>query len=767
MKRKNRRALLCLLLVPLLLSPLLILTGCGKKTAGTGKPAGKTTAAAENESEDLLFRGTPINPEGPIVDPYIRPYIDPDGAFIIAALEGEQEDGTRGTVRLERNGDGAWELLPDSYRPYRLPEGTGPERGMLKEDGAVFLMWEAGVNAVALMDADYACTASVPVSRILPDVSYPCKISVGGDGTIWITSQGAYAALEPDLTVRFADRSDMPLEAVAADDEGGAWLLSGSQVLCMNRNGQHVSTVRIDEPIDTSMGALYCFDGVLYASVSRGLIAYRDGDWSLAVDYAAADITRTFTFPYAFLEDGEKILSLFNGKDRQILWDYRYMPKPEEEELIRLEIVTDGGLNGTEFSTIVADFNRSQDRIRVTVTKISDLYGDDRDHAAEAFGRDLVTGVRRPDMVYYVSARIMNAIAQHQLYIDLSQYLSTDEDINFDNLFGAARKTVTYKDTVWGMPMELYIHTLVGRNGVLGEYAGRSGWTVGEELSFIRSLPDDIDPKSGLRQDLVIKMLTYYRDLRCFIDTETMTCSFTSPEAIALLEYMAGRPATNEELERVSRIDEAEYHNNKESLRLRGEGKVALEDYCFFSLDGCFAVYSCFFTEDVTMIGYPTDHPEDKYSGFVPDTIMWGSGVYEKVLTIVRDSVHPDACWEFIKYALRHYRPIFVLKDEFEKRVEEYEGCEFAYYDDGTQNDGITDRRKAAPGFHMTFHKEDAEELWNILEYAGRPWLVGFDDSLTEIVTEELSALTAKHVTPEDCAGKIQSRVSLWLAERQ
>ena len=31
MKRKNRRALLCLLLVPLLLSPLLILTGCGKK----------------------------------------------------------------------------------------------------------------------------------------------------------------------------------------------------------------------------------------------------------------------------------------------------------------------------------------------------------------------------------------------------------------------------------------------------------------------------------------------------------------------------------------------------------------------------------------------------------------------------------------------------------------------------------------------------------------------------------------------------------------
>ena len=66
----------------------------------------------------------------------------------------------------------------------------------------------------------------------------------------------------------------------------------------------------------------------------------------------------------------------------------------------------------------------------------------------------------------------------------------------------------------------------------------------------------------------------------------------------------------------------------------------------------------------------------------------------------------------------------------------------------------------------MMFHKEDAAELWNILEYGGRPWLVGLDDSFTEIVEEELSALTAKHTTPEECAERLQSRVSLWLAER-
>ncbi len=768
MKRKNRRALLCLLLVPLLLSPLLILTGCGKKTAGTGKPAGKTTAAAENESEDLLFRGTPINPEGPIVDPYIRPYIDPNGAFIIAALEGEQEDGTRGTVRLERNGDGAWELLPDSYRPYLLSEGTGPERGMLKEDGAVFLTWEAGVNAVALMDADYACTASVPLSRILPDASFPCKISVGGDGTIWITSQGAYAALEPDLTVRFADRSDMPLEAVAADDEGGAWLLSGSQVLCMNRNGQHVSTLRIDEEIDTSMGAIYCFDSVLYASVSRGLIACRDGAWSLAVDYAAADITRTFTFPYAFLEDGEMILSLYNGKDRQILWDYRYVPKPDDSEgPILLEIVTEYGLGPTAFSTLVANFNRSQDRIRVTVTKMSDLYGDDRDHADEAFGRDLVTGVRRPDMVYDVSDRILNAIAQHSLYVDLSSYLSSDDDINFDNLFGGARKTVTYKDTIWGMPLVVYFHTLTGLNSVLGEYAGVTSWTIAEEMAFIESLPEDVEVNDGQRQCFVPQELTYYQDLRVFVDMETMSCRFTSPEAVAFLEYLASRPATYEEEIRFSKISAAVYLNPQEAMRLYHDGKVALKNFTFHDVREYFAKYQCFFSEDITMIGYPTDDRAGGYGGYVTDLVSYGAGGCDGALTIMKDSAHPEACWEFIKYILRHNNPVSILKDEFEKHIEKYEGGEFAYYDDDSKSDGQTDRRKAAPGLHFTFHKEDAAELWNILEYAGRPWLVGFDDSLTKIVTEELSALTAKHVTPEECAERLQSRVSLWLAERQ
>ena len=202
-------------------------------------------------------------------------------------------------------------------------------------------------------------------------------------------------------------------------------------------------------------------------------------------------------------------------------------------------------------------------------------------------------------------------------------------------------------------------------------------------------------------------------------------------------------------------------------MRLYHDGKVALKELTFHDVWDYFAKYQCFFSEDITMIGYPTDDHGGGYRGYVTDLVSWGVGVCDGALTIVRDSPHPEASWEFIKYALRHNDPVSILKDEFEKYIEECDGREFAYYDDGTQNDGYTDSRKAAPGLHMTFHKEDAEELRAILDNAGRPWLVGFDDSLTEIMTEELSALTAKYITPEECAERLQSRVSVWLAEHK
>ncbi len=70
------------------------------------------------------------------------------------------------------------------------------------------------------------------------------------------------------------------------------------------------------------------------------------------------------------------------------------------------------------------------------------------------------------------------------------------------------------------------------------------------------------------------------------------------------------------------------------------------------------------------------------------------------------------------------------------------------------------------PGYIVDFTEEDAAHIVESITSAGIPLSKRIPAEVTDIVDEEISAFLAGHGTAEDCAAKIQSRVSLWLAER-
>lgn len=247
--------------------------------------------------------------------------------------------------------------------------------------------------------------------------------------------------------------------------------------------------------------------------------------------------------------------------------------------------------------------------------------------------------------------------------------------------------------------------------------------------------------------------------MRTFVDFERMTCDFASPVSVSFLAYMAGRPKTNEELARISPIDGIFQVHSDEWIRMYRDGDIALYNFWFHDVGDYFSMYQIFFTNDVTMIGYPTQRPEEKYSGLI-------ANISSGTITIMNDSKHQDACWVFTKYLIRHFTPATVLRDAFENRVSALDGTLFCYYDDGTKSFGV-DRWEDKPGFRMVFHREDADRLRDIFEKGGEPWIIGYDESLGEIVEEELSALCAGHISPEECGNRLQSRVSIWLNERK
>ncbi len=114
-----------------------------------------------------------------------------------------------------------------------------------------------------------------------------------------------------------------------------------------------------------------------------------------------------------------------------------------------------------------------------------------------------------------------------------------------------------------------------------------------------------------------------------------------------------------------------------------------------------------------------------------------------------------------------------VLRSRFEEMTEEYYDYEFAFYFDGSATWGtmdpehpMTEEDLTSPGILTHFTKEDADRIRAILDRPARLTDSMSDAEVSAIVNEEISALSGGVSTPAECAKKIQSRVSIRLAER-
>ena len=79
----------------------------------------------------------------------------------------------------------------------------------------------------------------------------------------------------------------------------------------------------------------------------------------------------------------------------------------------------------------------------------------------------------------------------------------------------------------------------------------------------------------------------------------------------------------------------------------------------------------------------------------------------------------------------------------------------------------ITEADLKKPGYIVIPRWEDFDHVKDVLRFAGYPMTEKLSPDLLSIVREEISAFLAGHGTAADCAGKIQSRTGIWLAERQ
>jgi hypothetical protein len=139
----------------------------------------------------------------------------------------------------------------------------------------------------------------------------------------------------------------------------------------------------------------------------------------------------------------------------------------------------------------------------------------------------------------------------------------------------------------------------------------------------------------------------------------------------------------------------------------------------------------------------------------------------------------PELAWDLIRRCFTaegEQGGIPALKTSFDKKAELLYERQFEdYYIPRADAQSQSYDKKYAdpekklkyPGYISTFDPEDRDKYAAILDEIGTSPSERGIPEVRAIISEELSYFLAGVGSAEDCAGKIQSRASIWLAEHQ
>lgn len=605
------------------------------------------------------------------------------------------------------------------------------------------------------------------------DGSLPGRFSIDGEGRVCALFGRQILVFDGELILRQTVSVPAEVFALTASKDGEVWI--------HYENGDAA-------PLDAGQGKI----GAAYSARSRGSVA--DG----ADGYLFFWISNQGVFGLKRTEDGElrreeianyadsgipanfeNLLAVGGGRvytSRSsilpswlagvMLFDFVVhdpLPDVDLRTVEKIVVATrdaDPGINVIEAARV---FNASHPGYRI---EIDDRSNDPPDINFPSPGGkmtlDMLTGGYKPDILLSggIGTYIEQA-AKHGLYVDLTPYIEADERIRADNLFGCVKRMFDDGEGgMWGITNWInFGQTLVSTREMLGEYADRGYWTPGEFLDFAEGLPEGCELLANLtRGDLSLLSAGGYR---AFIDYEAGTCSFDSPDFARLLRFLEALP-TEEEYRRTSPLAGLD---GEGMAQARLEGKLALVRCQPDSI--AMHLYTLFGTRDWVLIGSPTG------GGHAGAGIEINSADTFVITTFCEK---PDLAWEFIREAfiageVRGLIP--ALRSDYERMCEPYFGHgQINYFGQHPtpmfmpgQTTEFTEADLEYPGVLYTMQPEDAARMEEILDTAGETLLDRWNFSVWSILREEITAFLGGVGSAEECASKIQSRVSIYLAE--
>jgi ABC-type glycerol-3-phosphate transport system substrate-binding protein len=484
----------------------------------------------------------------------------------------------------------------------------------------------------------------------------------------------------------------------------------------------------------------------LYVSTGEGFFGFdlAKDDMTKLLDYADSDLGVSYGISYAVALSENEFLA--NIPDDEFKYRLTRLTKIAPEDVRDKTIITMAG-NYIDYNVRrqVYKFNEESLDYKIKMVDYSNQNdGSDYDTAVQKFNMDVVSG-NVPDIMFFSQDDPVDSYINKGLFLDLSTYINNDPDISegdfVENIFEAFKTG----DKVYQVVPSFYVNTIATKKSLM---QGADHLTVKECEQMIEGKGVSYNDAFGLvTRDSMLRQGIQAAG-SSYIDWEKKSCSFDSQGFIDFLEFVKKFPETIP--------DDAWEDYNETSYR---EGKslfytTYINNFRVYrrTIDGTFG-------EETQMVGYPNEMGIN-CSVIIPSLR----------LCVSSKTKHADVCWDFLR---RLYMPDYqeisqyelpILKSSFDKMAAD--SMEKMHYTDSDGKEIYEDDIYWVGDQKVIVQPLAQQDVDYMNEFIGSLTnAYNANNSVYNIITEEVAPFFSGQKTAKEVANIIQSRVSIYVNE--
>jgi hypothetical protein len=392
-----------------------------------------------------------------------------------------------------------------------------------------------------------------------------------------------------------------------------------------------------------------------------------------------------------------------------------------------------------DLMNFAAEINKTSTEYVVDIKAYNEDWNGETSEIITSLNNDILSG-NIPDILLLNQSMPFDNYASKGLFYDLNKFLEKDEELTRDSLNESILNAMSTNGKLYSLSKSYTITGLLGKKSIFGDDIKLTAEKMKEVTERY--------PNAGLignttRDEFIRIMIS--NQINTYVDKETGTVSFNSPEFIELLNIAKTYPA---------KLDDNEYRYDPNMYR---QDSALLQTAYLYNFRAVNDTRYRDFGEDVTFMGFPG---------------ATGSGIMitpSSELAIMSGG-NRDAAWEIVK--------AYLLKET------DSDSYSFSIFNDKTDElaasakvpqsytDYMTGEKIEYPNTYYINDQEytypdnteaDNQVIYNIINNV--EGVSRADTELMKIIEEETAAFFAGSKTAEECAKLIEDRASTYVAE--